>query len=295
MPKVSVIIPVFNSEQYLVECVESVLNQTFRDIEIIFVDDGSTDKSFNILNRYKIKDKRIILLTQDNSGQSAARNRALDCAHGEYVYFLDSDDYIEPNLIEECVKILDTADAGLVCFNTEVIGDETSRLYKRAKKYALLKLSGLLPLSGEVLDTLNIYLWNKMFRMEIIKRNELRFPVGLNYEDICFSKSYFLHAPKVYLDMRRLYHYRVHSGSVMSKTYKDKDSILDHFRNWHCILDNFAKDKDLFEKNKDILEKWFWDYYFMTKKLLKTPYDSDLEEMKSQYFNDFDEVVKKYR
>ena len=123
MPKVSVIIPVYNSEKYISECLDSVLNQTFKDIEIICIDDGSTDKSFDILNRYNIKEKRITLLTQKNLGQSVARNKALEIAKGEYIYFLDSDDYIEPNLIEECIKKLDETQEGLICFNTEVVGE----------------------------------------------------------------------------------------------------------------------------------------------------------------------------
>ena len=222
MPKVSVIIPVYNSEKYISECLDSVLNQTFKDIEIICIDDGSTDKSFNILNRYNIKEKRITLLTQKNLGQSVARNKALEIAQGEYIYFLDSDDYIEPNLIEECIKKLDETQAGLICFNTEVVGDTSSRLFKRAEKYALLKFSGLLTLTGEVRDTLNVYLWNKMFRNDIIQKYKLRFPQNLCYEDISFSKSYFLMVDKIYMDMRRFYHYRIHENSIMTTTYKTK-------------------------------------------------------------------------
>lgn len=295
MPKVSVIIPVYNSEKYLKECIESALNQTLKDIEIICVDDGSTDKSFDVLNRYKIKDKRVILITGENCGQGEARNKALDAAAGEYIYFLDSDDYIERNLLEECVKILDSTGAGLVCFNTEVIGDKSLRLFKRAEKYALLKFSGLLPLSGDVRDTLNVYLWNKVFRADIIERYNLRFPKDLCYEDISFSKSYFLMTDNIYMDMRRFYHYRVHEGSVMAETYKTKEAILDHFRNWYVILNNISSDKELFLASKDALEKWFWDYYFMTKSLLKIPYDDDLENLKREYFAEFNKFCGLYK
>lgn len=295
MPKVSVIIPVYNSEKYISECLDSVLNQTFKDIEIICIDDGSTDKSFDILNRYNIKEKRITLLTQKNLGQSVARNKALEIAKGEYIYFLDSDDYIEPNLIEECIKKLDETQAGLICFNTEVVGDTSSRLFKRAEKYALLKFSGLLTLTGEVRDTLNVYLWNKMFRNDIIQKYKLRFPQNLCYEDISFSKSYFLMVDKIYMDMRRFYHYRIHENSIMTTTYKTKNAILDHFRNWNTILNNISINKDLFINNKDTLEKWFWDYYFMTKSLLKTPIDEELEKLKTEYFSNFEKVINSYQ
>ncbi|MCD8377281.1 MAG: glycosyltransferase [Candidatus Gastranaerophilales bacterium] len=295
MTKVSVIIPVYNSEKYLAECLESIVSQSLKDIEIICVDDGSTDKSPGILNKYSLKDNRVILLNQKNSAQSEARNRGLEIAKGDYIYFLDSDDYVEQNMLEECVKILDSTNAGFVCFNTEIIGDDSSRLFKRAKKYSQLKFSGLLSLNGEVRDTLNVYLWNKVFRSNIIKEHTLRFPPKLCYEDISFTKSYFLFVEKAYFDMRRFYHYRIHDESVMAKNYKSKTAILDHFRNWHEILKNFSADRELFLKNKDTLEKWFWDYYFMTGTLLKSAVDNDLEILKVQYFDEFNEIYEKYR
>ena len=94
MPKISVIIPVYNVEKYLRECLDSLLNQTFKDIEIICVNDGSTDGSLNILNEYASKDSRFIIINQNNQGLSAARNNGLNVAKGDYVAFLDSDDYI---------------------------------------------------------------------------------------------------------------------------------------------------------------------------------------------------------
>ncbi len=100
IPKVSIIIPVYNVEKYLKECLNSVVNQTLKEIEIICVDDGSTDNSLSILEEYAKKDNRINLLKQENSGAGAARNKGLDSARGEYIYFLDSDDFLELNAIE---------------------------------------------------------------------------------------------------------------------------------------------------------------------------------------------------
>lgn len=99
--KISVIIPVYNVEKYLRECLDSVVNQTFKDIEIICVDDGSTDKSLEILQEYKRKDDRFVILQQRHSGAGAARNYGLKLAEGKYIQFLDSDDYFEPTLLEE--------------------------------------------------------------------------------------------------------------------------------------------------------------------------------------------------
>jgi glycosyltransferase involved in cell wall biosynthesis len=291
MPKVSIIIPVFNSERYLPQCIESVLGQTFEDIEIICVDDGSTDNSFNILNKYAIKEKRIKLLTQKNAGQGAARNTALKQAQGEYIYFLDSDDYIDSTLIEECIKTIEDTHADLVCFNTEVFGDDTSRLYARAKKYSQLKFSGLLRMEGAVREGLNVYLWNKFFKRYIIEEYEILFPEDLMYEDITFVKSYLLACEKGYFDMRRFHHYRIHDNSLMKINYKSEKTALDHFKNWHEILKIVSKNREHLIHNKDVLEKWLWDYYFLTKSLLKTPYNPELEELKSKYYEEFSRLL----
>ena len=290
MPECSVIIPVYNSEKYLRECIESVLNQTFKDIEIICVNDGSTDNSSDILKEFK--DGRIILIEQDRFGQGYARNKALDRASGKYIYFLDSDDYIEPNLLEECVKILEDTNAGLVCFNTEIIGDKSSGLFKRAAKYSQLKFSGLHPLNGSYLDTLNVYLWNKVFRFDTIEKYKLRFPAGLCYEDIGFSKTYFLISDTIYFCMKRFHHYRIHNDSIMSKSFKSKDLFIDHFKNWHVIMDNISAEHEILIKNKNTLEKWFWDYYFMTKSMIeKESGKIELEKLKERYFADFMRLI----
>ena len=98
MPKISVIVPIFNVEKYLKECLESIINQTFKDIEIICINDGSTDNSLDILNQYAEKDNRIKVITQSNQGLSAARNTGIKYANGEYISFIDSDDYIDTSL-----------------------------------------------------------------------------------------------------------------------------------------------------------------------------------------------------
>ena len=100
MPEISVVIPFYNVQKYLKQCLDSVVNQTFNDIEIICIDDGSSDSSLDILNEYAKKDDRFKILTQENKGPSYTRNRGIDTAQGKYLYFMDSDDYIEPESLE---------------------------------------------------------------------------------------------------------------------------------------------------------------------------------------------------
>ena len=284
MTKFSVIIPVYNTEKYLKRCLDSVFAQSYKDFEVICVDDGSTDGSSEILGRYNLK-----VITQENQGQGIARNRALDIAQGEYIYFLDSDDYIDEALFESALKIFETTGTDLVCFNTEVCGDSESFLYKRAKRYAQMTRAGLLEFTPEIKDTTNVYLWNKVFKADLITKYGIRFP-NLCYEDIAFCKTYFLVSNKVYFDMRRFHHYIIRENSLMDLSFKSEKIAIDHFRNWYEILKMVAKDKELFMKTKDILEKWFWDYYFMTKSMLKTSY-SELEELKERYFEDFQGLI----
>lgn len=122
MAKFSIIIPVYNAERYLRECIDSVVNQTFRDIEIVCVNDGSTDNSLSILEEYAGNDERIKIINQENKGHSGARNAGLDNISGEYCCFLDSDDYFELNLLERANEIFEKFDIDLFCFGSEIFG-----------------------------------------------------------------------------------------------------------------------------------------------------------------------------
>lgn len=294
MVKFSIIIPIYNSEPFLKRCLDSVMAQTFEDFQVICIDDGSTDNSFNILTKYQLKDERIKVISQKNSGQGSARNKGIEYilnnSMSEYIYFLDSDDFIEPDLLKSAFDTFNTTDADLICFNTEVVGDESSRLYKRAQKYAQLSLVGLLNFTDNIKDLTNVYVWNKVFKTEHIKNYNIRFPENLCYEDIAFCKMYFLISNKIYFDMRRFHHYTIREGSLMSLSFKSEHTALDHFKNWYEIFKMATKNNEVFNTKKPMIEKWFWDYYFMTKSMIKTSCINELEELKTEYFKEFDKA-----
>ena len=131
MIKISVIIPVYNVEQYLRECLESVINQTLSELEIICINDGSTDSSLDILREYEQKDNRIIVINKDNEGQAAARNIGISMAKGEYIGFLDSDDYIDSNFYEKLYNAAKKYKADIACTNLYRFSD--------SKRYYLIK------------------------------------------------------------------------------------------------------------------------------------------------------------
>ncbi len=185
MFKVSVIIPVYNTEQFLADCLESVVNQTLKELEIILVDDGSTDTSLEIIEAYRRKyPERIQVISKENGGQASARNMAIPLCHGEYIGFVDSDDYIEPEMYETMYLKAKAEDADYVeCDYVNVkindkgeqerIADYGSRVREYSDKQDMFIDPMLAP-------------WNKIYRGEMLKKSGITFPEGLIYEDTAF-------------------------------------------------------------------------------------------------------------
>ena len=258
MFKVSVIIPVYNTEKYLDDCLKSVVNQTLKEIEIILVNDGSTDSSLEIMERYK-KDypDRIQLISKENGGQATARNMAIPMCRGEYIGFVDSDDYIEPTMYErmyekaigisadyvECdyvnVKINDKGEQ-------ERIADYGSRVREYSSKKDMFIDPMLAP-------------WNKMYRRELLQQGTVIFPEGLIYEDTAFClKAISLVDTYVYVPEKFVVHfYRGGSTMNINKSYK----VADIFKVLKDVID-YYKQNDIFDEYKEELE------YIITKILL---------------------------
>ncbi len=232
--KYSVIIPIYKVEKYLHRCVDSVLAQTFSDYEIILVDDGSPDNCGKICDEYAKKDSRIKVVHKENGGLSSARNAGLDVAEGEYIYFLDSDDYIKENLLESCVKYMDDG-YELVAFNyigvDEATGQETPVNYR----------SGFLSLTTSDLrqtffvNTLPSYrigweAWSRVFRRDIIENNHIRFADNkvIFAEDLYFSLCYCACIEKIISISPHLYCYIQRESSIMGKESKNMNLFRMH-------------------------------------------------------------------
>lgn len=212
MPEVSVIIPVYNAETHLRECLDSIRNQTFANIEVICVDDGSTDESPDILAEYAASDTRFRVERQTNGGAAAARNAGLACARGEFVGFLDSDDFIEPRMIENLLERIrncsaDVVISGMTYFDAQS-GAELQRWHV-AKTEADLPQ----PFSPEdVGDRLFLAFrrgsCNKLFRRSLIEENDLRFPLLNCHEDVAFVVLSLATARTICVEPGAYYHYR---------------------------------------------------------------------------------------
>lgn len=190
-PKVSVIIPVYNVEKYLPQCIDSIINQTLKDIEIICIDDGSTDNSLNILKEYQKKDKRIIIIEQQNGGAGRARNAGLKIAKGTYLSFLDSDDFFYENMLKEAVDNLEKTKSDIIVYNVDLYDNKLNKIIP--DNWVIKK--DLLPQKQifsykDCLETIftcvHTAAWNKLFRSEFIKKNKLYFQETHNTNDLYF-------------------------------------------------------------------------------------------------------------
>ena len=220
-PTLSIVVPVYNVETYLRHCLDSLVGQTMKDIEIICVDDGSTDASPSIQQEYAARDARIIILSQPNAGQGAARNRALEIARAPYIMFCDSDDWYEPTMCEHMLAAIQSAPGvDYAACATHLHYEHGEDLSRSDAKYYKLKHRGLVELNDAALLSTDVSVCNKIFRREIIASHGIRFPEGIYYEDTAFYHLYALCSERaVYLPQKKLYHYRRRAGSTMSNTF----------------------------------------------------------------------------
>jgi len=222
-PLISVIIPVYKAEAYLDKCMDSVLNQTYRNLEIILVDDGSPDQSGAVCDRYAEKDPRVCVIHKKNGGAADARNHGLDKARGDYVAFVDSDDWIELNMYEQLLEQLQENNVKLcVCGRFDVInGEKVAGLGPKSngritEKEAFRKLLVEKELDSSPCD--------KLYDKSIFA--ELRFPVGVINEDAAIIHQIIANAGEICLLDKRLYYYNHHAESVTTSSFSEKKLIM---------------------------------------------------------------------
>ena len=249
---VSVIVPVFNVEQYLSICLNSVINQKYKTLELIIIDDGSTDGSGSICDEYKQIDKRIKVFHTDNRGLSAARNTGLEYASGDFLLFLDSDDWLEHDAINKLVKISIETDAEVVCFRSvREYAKKKPSVNRRQKKYIpdsfILKGDDIIKAtcSGQI----GFSVWNKLWKKQLFEG--IKFPEGRNYEDISTSYKALLKTDDVVCISDILYHYRARKGSITT-VYNLKNTRDYWYSCYECYNDLSA----VSEQYSDMQLRW---------------------------------------
>lgn len=219
---VSIIVPVYNAEKFLELCITSIINQSYNDIELILIDDGSTDNSGKICDEYALKDERITVFHCRNKGVSAARNIGLDNAKGKYIIFIDSDDYVEKNYVEELVKAIESDKNELaICGIKEIENKKVKIRKKRAK------LTGNFYEDYFSLIDFLCVPFAKIFLSEIIEKNKIRFDEKLSYaEDEIFNLTYYEFVKKYNFAKKTFYIYNHRYGTLSDKNYLRKNNYF---------------------------------------------------------------------
>ncbi len=231
-PLLSIIVPVYNSAAWLRPCLDSLCNQSYRNLEIICVNDCSHDNSADILTEYAARDPRLCIIYRDiNGGLSAARNTGLDHAHGNIISFVDSDDYLDLNTYECCIPLM-SEDVDCVCFGLSCEGADCARKQRQSDYFSGHSDEGRYLISEELLGRLPEMnsVCTKLFRRCLIEQYHLRFAEGYCYEDGDFSARYACVCRAVYILPQRLYHYRIREGSITDQTQRSLKIALDAMR-----------------------------------------------------------------
>ncbi|WP_078553419.1 glycosyltransferase family 2 protein [Bacillus alkalicellulosilyticus] len=212
---VSIIIPVYNSEKYISKCLDSILSQTYRNIEIILINDGSTDKSRKIIESYQEKDKRIVVYHQENAGPSESRNQGLTNSKGQYIVFIDSDDTVHENHIQSLVTEMNSTNADIVCCGYFDISHYGTIKHNDFDKKDEINTKSMI---SKILQGTGGVLWAKIYRRDIIQKFNLRLDNQIYMsEDMVFVLNYILYCKKFSILNEYLYYYnRLNQNSISS-------------------------------------------------------------------------------
>ena len=284
-PMVSIIIPVYNVERYLEKCVNSVLAQTLEEIEVILVDDGSTDESGQLCDLYR-KDSRVHIIHKKNGGLSDARNTGVDIATAEYIGFVDSDDYIESDMYEVLLhNILEEKADISFCGIYDVYASEVRPAYKEIEGTFTTDAKGAIKnvLQGQYASVSAV---NKLYRKELLKKHP--FPVGKTSEDAHFIIPYLTDIKTAVFDMCPKYYYMHREGTITTRPFRKTDlSIIEAYENNRRIIEH---------NYPDLLElanfRYYWSLFYVIDKMMRTDsygmdgeYRTIVATIRREYFN----------
>lgn len=247
---VSVIIPIYNVEDYIDECVKSIAGQSLKDIEIVCVDDGCQDSSIDKVVKYWEKDPRINLIHQFNRGLSGARNYGMHSSHANYIMFCDSDDTYSKTMCEEMYSSISSNQSDLSTCGINVVYHSNFDNRRDDRLYYQIKFTGKHNIDRDILEQTDVSSCNKIFRRSIIRHYDLHFPEGLLYEDYYFVKSYMLMSHTISYVDKYLYNYVRRPGSIMTSTFaKNSKKALDHMTIYLWLFDDYNKKYNLIARD----------------------------------------------
>jgi glycosyltransferase involved in cell wall biosynthesis len=286
-PEISIIIPVYNAAAYIEQCIRSVLNQTMQDIEIIAVNDGSTDESKQILNRLAATDERLHVFHQNNKGVSATRNFGLQQATGNYIGFCDADDWMEPDMLQKLYTAIASNECDWAICNVTIVRDEQPAKLRLQLSDEVINVAddraefvhGLMRFNY---DNAN---WNKLFKASIIREQQLRFNEHMHiWEDLLFNLQYLQYASKVVIVAKPLYNYRILDTSLYSGDTSNKVPQFNKLFNYYVEFANRLTDPAQLQAFKAEMARITYNQLL---------YQAEVQVKKEHHF--FPNVVKGYR
>lgn len=236
----SVVLTVYNVEKYIARALECLSKQSFKDFELIVVNDGSTDGSLKLIEEWKDKFKSIIVVNQKNNGVSAARNRGMSLSKGKYIIFLDSDDLYEEDMLENMLKIMQTHNCDITACEYNILEENQSNSLNNCIEEEIHEIC-----YGEQLKEflthrkIDGYVWNKMFRLDFLKENNIRFIEGKIYEDTIMVFEVLLKKPRYFYTSKRLYNYIRRKGSIT--TLNNSSAVNNLYENAKIVFDSLSE------------------------------------------------------
>lgn len=294
MPEISIIVPVYNVENYIHKCIDSILNQTFSDFELILVDDGSTDDSGKICDEYKLKDNRVIVIHKENSGVSSARNVGIDKSTGKFLGFVDSDDYIKKDMYETLYKDIKEFDADIsVC---QIYDEYVTSCKSRAVESDKIKrcvLDNITAFKLSIMrNIIGVNVYNKLYKKKLF--DNYRYPEGKTTEDAFITPMLIFNSKRISYNSLPKYFYVHRKNSITTLPYKPSDI---------CVIEAYTNIRSFVNKNipelNDLAQcKYLWAYMVVLDKIMisddfsdKALYHEILNKINSNFFyilkNDF--------
>lgn len=253
--KVSIIVPIYNMENYLEKCIESIIEQSYKNIEIILINDGSTDKSEVICKKYKVKDNRIKVISSENKGVSSARNLGIEASTGKYISFIDPDDTVDKKYIEEMVICIKNYCCDVVFCLSKVIYLEQDKIYD-------VKINNEKSLSNNFYKDFYFIIehfqapWGKLYKSKFIKKYNIKFPIDfITAEDQIFNQEYLKYVKKYGFINKNLYNYYIRKNNSASKNLSEKYFLSD--------IKNLEIKKEFLFNNLPLVDKKIKNIYLL--------------------------------
>ena len=300
MPSISIVMPVYDCEDYLEETLNCVFDQTFGDFELICVDDGSADASLDILKEFASNEPRLKIISQENNGSGAARNRGLSQSSGEYLFFMDSDDYIVPDFLEICLRYISKTGCDFLMFQIASIRDN---LMDGDVMFTPYHLNERFIFNYEINKTsvINSYFapWSKFYKKEFLENYNILFDEDLPYEDVLFHVKSMIKASKILFIPECVYYYRIDSQNSLSSDSSTHIKIFDvvenvrKYLNDEGIFDDFEMEFESF-KTQQVL--WHMNLpideeYFLKAKSYLKDVDCQSNTIMKNHFKELYEII----